>query len=440
MKKITSLIITLTIFCQLLVPVALATNISVIVDGIQVSFDQPPTIENGRTLVPMRDIFGALGASIAWDEEQLTAIAVKNGITIKIPIGSQTIQKNGTSINIDVPAKIINDRTFIPLRAVAESFDCSVEWNDSTQEITVCTKIESTDTYYEKLKTLIITNGSLKNGSFSWSVENLHLGLRRNEKQITVMQVGNNGISGIYIYPNSKYFDYSFVGTNITITGTELKENVTINTKELSYSYSKTKVSTDNKISTQAVISILQDANTVLTYKGISINDLGFVNFYNTQSTQSVDELMAYEILKNHIISKGSVNGDSNYSLGTNYSGENLTLTYSPIDNNIELFYLFISDSGVLCTCNLTLFPDSEYFKYLIGCDTVVGRGSMPKSSFAIETENVNYHIQTSSIPSFSALGANLIHLTLSSFQEYALNALPSLNVIDLGFTNYTLK
>ena len=105
-------------------------DIDVSVNGEYLYFeDQDPVIEDSRTLVPVRAIFEALGATIQWDGKTSTATATRNGITITIQINNNIMYKNGTPIALDVPAKIINDRTMVPARAVSEAFDCGVTWD-----------------------------------------------------------------------------------------------------------------------------------------------------------------------------------------------------------------------------------------------------------------------------------------------------------------------
>jgi len=93
------------------------------------SYGQQATIVEGRTLVPLRAIFESLGANIIWDKETRTVIAARNGIVVELGIGSNILVKNELNIEIDVPALIMNDRTMVPARAVAEAFDVAVEWD-----------------------------------------------------------------------------------------------------------------------------------------------------------------------------------------------------------------------------------------------------------------------------------------------------------------------
>ncbi|MGN0183447.1 MAG: stalk domain-containing protein [Candidatus Ornithomonoglobus sp.] len=112
-------------------------KVSVTLNGIPVSFDQNPIIEDGRTLVPLRAIFEALGAVIDWDGDTQTVTSTKNGTVVKLKIGDNIMQKNDERIELDVPAKIVNERTLVPARAVAEAFGCKVDWNGDTQTVII---------------------------------------------------------------------------------------------------------------------------------------------------------------------------------------------------------------------------------------------------------------------------------------------------------------
>lgn len=115
---------------MLTVPAFAHPLITVYVDGEQLSFDQPPIIQDDRTLVPMRKIFEALDAQVIWDEADQTVMAMHNEDIIMLQIGEAGLYKNGELVyTMSVPAQIINDRTLVPLRAVAESLGASVAWD-----------------------------------------------------------------------------------------------------------------------------------------------------------------------------------------------------------------------------------------------------------------------------------------------------------------------
>ncbi|MGE5379733.1 MAG: copper amine oxidase N-terminal domain-containing protein [Methylocystaceae bacterium] len=109
----------------------------VILDGRQVTFDVPPVIENGRILVPLRAIFEALGATVNWDESTQSVTASKVNTTISLKINATTASLNGQPAALDVPAKIIKNRTLVPLRFVSEALGAGVDWSDSTQTASI---------------------------------------------------------------------------------------------------------------------------------------------------------------------------------------------------------------------------------------------------------------------------------------------------------------
>jgi hypothetical protein len=119
-------------------------RIPILIDGLEISSDQPPVIIEGRTLVPLRVIFEALGATVNWNNDTRSVIATRGDISIYLAIGSNTLYKNGQPVYLDVTAQIINDRTMVPVRAVSESLGANVVWDNDTRTVYVDTNIEQT--------------------------------------------------------------------------------------------------------------------------------------------------------------------------------------------------------------------------------------------------------------------------------------------------------
>lgn len=109
----------------------------VYINGEKCEFDVYPKIENDRTLVPLRGVFEALNATVSWDDITKTVTAVKDSVTVTLQIGSNILYKNGEAVEIDVPAKIENSRTLVPLRAVSEALDCSVGWDCKNRVVNI---------------------------------------------------------------------------------------------------------------------------------------------------------------------------------------------------------------------------------------------------------------------------------------------------------------
>ena len=107
-----------------------------------------PFVLNGRTVLPVRFLAETLGAEVTWNDETKTATIILGGQTITITAGQREMFKDGESIELDVPATIIDGRTFLPLRKIAEALGRAVTWDDrgiviiSDQEITDSAIIE----------------------------------------------------------------------------------------------------------------------------------------------------------------------------------------------------------------------------------------------------------------------------------------------------------
>lgn len=105
-----------------------ASSLQFEIEGKQVQLTKPILIVNGRSLLPMRDFFELCGAKVSWDNENRMAVAEKEGHKVVFPIDSQLIAVDGRIYGIDVPATIINDSTYIPIRAAGESLGFNVRW------------------------------------------------------------------------------------------------------------------------------------------------------------------------------------------------------------------------------------------------------------------------------------------------------------------------
>lgn len=137
MKRFIALLWLLLFSTSLLLPVSAfaAQDISVSLNGLPVSFDVKPVLQNGRTLVPFRALAETLNVGVTWDGSSQTIQAGNGNQAISLQIGNQTASLNGSPVTLDVPPQIINGRTLVPLRFFSESFSCSVTWNQNTNQI-----------------------------------------------------------------------------------------------------------------------------------------------------------------------------------------------------------------------------------------------------------------------------------------------------------------
>ncbi|MFR7510955.1 MAG: copper amine oxidase N-terminal domain-containing protein [Muribaculaceae bacterium] len=133
MKKILSVICLTGIMCVN----TFASGIAVYVNNSKVNFSQPPVVENGATLVPVRGLLEKLGATVDWDKESETVVASLGASTVKMVIGSKTAYVDNKIVPLTVAPKIINGATMIPLRFVSENMGLKVDWNSGSKTIKV---------------------------------------------------------------------------------------------------------------------------------------------------------------------------------------------------------------------------------------------------------------------------------------------------------------
>ncbi len=137
-KKVLAGFMTAAMLCAMPAAASAANDITVYVDGQELAFDQPPVVQNGRTLVPMRAIFEALGAEIEWYGAEKRVNAFWGINSLDLWIGSCEIQMgDGSLLTIDVPAQVVNGRTLVPLRAVSQCMGAEVLWDGATKTINI---------------------------------------------------------------------------------------------------------------------------------------------------------------------------------------------------------------------------------------------------------------------------------------------------------------
>ena len=149
-------IITITILVSLMTMTMLisakSADIAVKVNGKTVSFpDQSPVVQNERTLVPVRFVAEALGYDVIWNQADNSAV-IDDG-KIVLYIGTKMAKIDGKSVTLDAASTVIHNRTMVPLRVVAETLDCSVDWIAETKTVFVNAKTNGREvSIYERLK------------------------------------------------------------------------------------------------------------------------------------------------------------------------------------------------------------------------------------------------------------------------------------------------
>lgn len=124
-----------------------ADKIEIYIDGELLECEAEPVNINERVLVPVRAIFEALDSEVSWDGVGRTVWSLKDGAFICLPVDNEIMStgiynSNGEGvwvdqIYLDTPAQIINDYTYVPIRAVAEALSTNVSWDGENDRVVI---------------------------------------------------------------------------------------------------------------------------------------------------------------------------------------------------------------------------------------------------------------------------------------------------------------
>ncbi len=184
MKKFLSALMVMAITLSLIsMPVMADSGIKVALDGELVSFDVPPQIINERTMVPVRAIFEAVGATVGWEQKTQTVTSKRGETNIRLTIDEPVIYVNGIAKELDTPAMIIDERTLVPARAISEAYGLYVDWVQQTQTVVLTTKEPSVlkavpgATYALKIYDSLLKNDIIRKGTYDSEGENYYITL-----------------------------------------------------------------------------------------------------------------------------------------------------------------------------------------------------------------------------------------------------------------------
>ena len=125
-------------------------DVKVTVNGEEIVFpDQKPVLINERTLLPVRSVLESMGKTVSWEEATESIIISDDITTVKLRVGDFIMQQSvldtvnnetyTSEIELDVAPVVINDRTCLPIRAIAEAFMATVDWEEETQTVLIVT-------------------------------------------------------------------------------------------------------------------------------------------------------------------------------------------------------------------------------------------------------------------------------------------------------------
>ena len=220
MNKLAKWLAGVSVFVAVTCPIFASTPqdfISVAVDGKVLYLDQAPVLQSGTTLVPMRAIFEALGATIKWDsatktvsantatDAELMANPNAPNTKISLTINAPEAKVNDQSVKLLVPAQIISGNTMVPLRFVGEAMGANVKWDGVGRFIDVTSK----DAYVHPARAA--ADGSITaNTSQVLDVAELN---KSEQKSLVVIRS-----------PKSQQVNYAYKGGATTLSNWDLAE------------------------------------------------------------------------------------------------------------------------------------------------------------------------------------------------------------------------
>lgn len=114
-------------------------KIRIMLNLITIKTDVDPYIKEGRTMVPVRFVAENLGARVEWNEAQQCVKIFKGIDSLQLWAGLQNAQVNNESVSLDMAPEIVNGRTFVPLRFIAETLGVKVRWDESIKTVKLST-------------------------------------------------------------------------------------------------------------------------------------------------------------------------------------------------------------------------------------------------------------------------------------------------------------
>lgn len=126
-----------------------ATPVQVVLDGQPLPLSPGAFIQNNRTLAPVRGIVEALGVEPIWNQADRTVVVTQGDRYLRLQIDNRLACINPECTEttlLDVPATIVENRTFIPVRALAEAMGLGIEWDQAGRTVRLTTRQTSPGT------------------------------------------------------------------------------------------------------------------------------------------------------------------------------------------------------------------------------------------------------------------------------------------------------
>ena len=297
---------------------ALAKDVNIVIDGKELNLDVAPQIIDGRVMVPIRGVLENLGALVKWDDETQTVSARKSSKTVSLEIGSNdvTLDKGETNddgsaktetIQTDVAAQLVSDRTLVPLRVISEAMGYSVDWNDETYTVSISTDNDDDESWKDNKVSVDMSTLSVSGDGASVSDNTLTI-----SKGGVYTLSGKNSDASIVISTDDNV-KLKLNGVNITSSGAPV-----IYVENADKLYIDTEDGTDNSL-----VSTAADTAAIRSKDNLKIKGGGTLNI------TSVDN--GIKCSDNLKIEGGNINIDAKAD------GINVNDTFEMTDGNLKI-------------------------------------------------------------------------------------------------------
>ena len=291
---------------------------NIVIDGEELNLDVAPQIIDGRVMVPIRGVLENLGALVKWDDETQTVSARKSSKTVSLEIGSNdvTLDKGETNddgsaktetIQTDVAAQLVSDRTLVPLRVISEAMGYSVDWNDETYTVSITTDNNEDESWKDNKVSVDMSTLSVSGDGASVSDNTLTI-----SKGGVYTLSGKNSDASIVISTDDKV-KLKLNGVNITSSGAPV-----IYVENADKLYIDTEDGTDNSL-----VSTAADTAAIRSKDNLKIKGGGTLNI-----TSADNGIKCSDNLK---IEGGNINIDAKAD------GINVNDTFEMTDGNLKI-------------------------------------------------------------------------------------------------------
>ncbi len=394
-----------------------AENVYLYINGKRIeNISMPPIIINGSTLVPAREVFEPLGATVSWKKDTEEVIISYKETTIIIKINSNTATVNNSTEPLSMPAKIINNKTMIPARFIAQSLGLKVEWDKTTRIINIrefpnepinpIIEIPIEEPTVSKTEE---TTEQISEHSSEETTERDAVNLNSPSCEDGIFKITANGSIGDFAGPSKrgKKLTYILSKTNPPKKDTYSFDDDYI--KKVSFN----NITINNKNFTEVTLHLTEN-NTPVEY--ISKDEKSFiVDFVN--DAPKYDDLYAVNLDDEPLASDIDV---SNYDNSNQFAE---TPSLSEISSDKNLFFenetLYIKKNSSLNLSSITEIDNYSERNYVI--DTNCDLSSLLKSGkYEINNDKIDYveitHNQTTKITIYEK---KVFAYTLSENNEY---------------------